>query len=285
VSTRITYSVLAFILLTGYSASCQDYREYFTNKAIADSLIKLGRYDKALEKLRLCVSVREMATITDEFYLGYAYFKAGKIDSASLLLNEALSEGFYFQKLEYVEYWQKMGVFDKFNRYKALQSIREELVKNTMDYFSGKPLDSPLAKDLISARELDQQYRGKNASHSTWKKQVALERANREFLDKIIKRYGWPGKKLVGYHGSNSAFLIAQHSDMDTVFQNECLRHIRLAFHKHDVNAADYAYIIDRHGFESPRVENKNRVSLEILRVKKRKIWESSNPNKTIVSA
>lgn len=243
---KLTSIFVGLILLLGISATGQDYRKYFINKAIADSLIKMGRYDKALDRLRLCVGVREMSTMTDEFYLGYAYFKVGKIDSASFFLNEALSEGFYFQKMDYVDYWQKMGVFDKFNNHKELELIHRKLIKNTMDYLNARPLDSALAEDLISARELDQQYRGKNASDSSWTKQMALDKANREFLKKIIKRYGWPGKKLVGYHGSNSAFLIAQHSDMDTVFQKECLRHIQLAFHKHDVNAADYAYIIDR---------------------------------------
>jgi hypothetical protein len=37
-------------------------------------------------------------------------------------------------------------------------------------------------------------------------------------------------------------------------------------------------------GFESPKVENKNRVFDEILRMKKGKITDSSNPAKTIVT-
>jgi tetratricopeptide (TPR) repeat protein len=247
---RLLFVFLFFLCSLSHS---QDYHQYFANKAIADSLIRLGRYEDALENIKLCVAMPEMSTVTDEFYLGYSFFKVGNIDSAAFYLLKALNEGFFFQKMEYVNYWKEKGVFDKFETYKLLEPVEELLTKNTLAYLNAPPLDSVLANELIAARELDQKYRRIHAVDSLWAKQMILDKQNQEFLRKIIQRDGWPGKKMVGYHGSNSAFLIAQHSDMDTTFQRECLNHIRKAFYKHDVNSADYAYIIDRIRINSNR--------------------------------
>lgn len=74
---RKTDKRIFVIVLIFFCSFCQaqDYRQYFLNKVVADSLVRLGRYQDALPNIRKCVSVQEMATITDEFYLGYAYFK------------------------------------------------------------------------------------------------------------------------------------------------------------------------------------------------------------------
>lgn len=234
------------LFLLCFFCHSQAYNQYFTNKAIADSLIRLGRYEDALENMKRCIQMPEMSTVTDEFYLGYSFFKIDNIDSAAFYMLKALNNGFFFQKLEYVNYWKEKGVFEKFETYEPLIQVHELLRKNTLTYLNAEPLDTVLTKELIAARELDQKYRGAHAAESLWAKQIILDKQNQEFLRKIIQREGWPGRKRVGYHGSNSAFLIAQHSDLDTTFQKECLTHIRNAYYKHDVNSADYAYIIDR---------------------------------------
>lgn len=216
-------------------------------------MIRLGRYEDAFKNIKLCIVIPEMSTVTDEFYLGYSFFKVGNIDSAAFYLLKALHGGFFFQKMEYVNYWKEKGVFGKFETYKVLEPVQALLTENTQAYLDEIPLDSVLAKQLIAARELDQKYRGTSTSDSLWARQMILDKQNQEFLRQIIQHHGWPGKKLVGYHGSNSAFLIAQHSDMDTTFQRECLNHIQKAFYKHDVNSADYAYIIDRVRINSNR--------------------------------
>jgi len=252
--TKIAHGQFLFILFyfLSFSGQSQDYRQYFVNKALADSLISSGRYEDALGNIRLCVAIREMATVTDEFYFGYSFFKIGNVDSAGFYLLKALKAGFFFRKMEYVDYWNEKGVFDKFMKYAVLQGVQELLTRNTLAYLNDHPLDSELASQLIAARELDQKYRG-TAVDSLWIRQMILDKQNQELLRQIIARYGWPGKKLVGYHGSNAAFLIAQHSDMDTIFQRECLGYIREAYYKHDVDPADYAYIVDRVRINSGR--------------------------------
>lgn len=247
--------LLIFLLIVPLLCRSQDYRRYFVNKEIADSLVRSGRYEDALENIRQCVSVLEMSTVTDEFHLGYSFFKVGNIDSAVHYLMKALKGGFFFQKMEYVNYWEEKGVFRKFSAHKPLQAVQELLTKNTIAYINDHLLDSVLARELIIARDLDQKYRAARPDDSLWSRQMTLDMQNQNLLRKIIAQHGWPGKKLVGYHGSNAAFLIAQHADTDTVFQRECLGYIREAYYRHDVNAADYAYIIDRVRVNSGRLQ------------------------------
>jgi hypothetical protein len=230
----------------------QDPDDYFVNKEIADSLIRLGRYEQALPNIRKCVSAADFATVADEFFLGYACFKAANIDSAALFLNKALDSGFHFQKMEYVEYWKEHGVFEKFSHFESLASVPEALVRNTRAYVDNTKFDSALARQLVQARMLDQRYRSRRAedsqapADSLWKIQVELDKDNRALLKKVIARHGWPGQSIVGFDGANAAFLIAQHSDLDTVFQRQCLGYLHAAYRKQDLNIADYGYLIDR---------------------------------------
>jgi hypothetical protein len=238
--------ILISILIFFSRCHAQDYDQYFLNRVVVDSLVRSGRYEVALKNMRQCIRVPEMVTVSDEFFLGYAYFKTGNIDSASLFMNKAVKEGFHFHKMVYVDDWREKGVFDKFIKVESLKSIPQLLTKNTLDYENQKPSNLVLAGALTDARKLDQQYRHGEISDSLLAKQTRLDKKNQEFLNKIIQQYGWPSEKLVGYEGSNSAFLIAQHADLDTSFQHLCLRHIQLAFYHEEINSADYAYIIDR---------------------------------------
>lgn len=232
----------------------QNTDDYFVNKVIADSLIRLGKYEQGLPNLRKCVSAADFTTAADEFYLGYACFKAANIDSAAVFLKKALNAGFHFQKLEYVDYWKRQGVFEKFKRFESLAFIPEALTRNTRTYENNTRFDSALAQQLIATRALDQRYRSRHGgdslrqtqADSLWEIQMRLDKDNREFLKKVIARYGWPGQSIAGFDGANAAFLIAQHSDLDTAFQRECLGYIRAAYYSQDLNIADYGYLIDR---------------------------------------
>jgi hypothetical protein len=154
--------------------------------------------------------------------------------------------------MEYVEYWKEHGVFEKFSHFESLASVPEALVRNTQAYVDNTKFDSALARQLVAARVLDQRYRSRRAedaqapADSLWKIQVELDKDNRALLKKVIARHGWPGQSIVGFDGANAAFLIAQHSDLDTVFQRQCLGYLHAAYYKQDLNIADYGYLIDR---------------------------------------
>jgi hypothetical protein len=68
---------------------------------------------------------------------------------------------------------------------------------------------------------------------------------NRRRLKEIIAQHGWPGKTLVGRDGTNAAWLIAQHSDLDREFQRRCLRLMEAATDG-EVENQHIAYLTDR---------------------------------------
>ncbi|MEJ0032809.1 MAG: DUF6624 domain-containing protein [Bacteroidota bacterium] len=223
---NLIYAII-FCAITLTTATAQSYQSYFLNKVKVDSLVALGGYITALPYMRTCMKEPEMLTVTDEFLFGYALFKAGNIDSAALFLKMSLQNGYHFHDLPTYKYWEEQGVFERMESHPALQGVPEMLKNNTEAYIHHPPIDSSLHARLIDARERDQRFR-KNPND---KKQKPLDKRNQKFLRKIIHQYGWPTEDMVGWDGSNVAFLIAQHSDNDVEFQRQCLQFIRNAYY------------------------------------------------------
>lgn len=72
-----------------------------------------------------------------------------------------------------------------------------------------------------------------------------IDRENREELRAIIKRFGWPGRSLVGEPAAHAAWLIAQHADEDLPFQKDCLKLMESA-PDGEVSRHDLAFLTDR---------------------------------------
>ncbi len=64
-------------------------------------------------------------------------------------------------------------------------------------------------------------------------------------LKQIIDEYGWPMDSMVGREGGLAAFLLAQHADLDPVFQRRCLERMKSA-PEGEVSKVDVAYLTDR---------------------------------------
>ncbi len=65
-------------------------------------------------------------------------------------------------------------------------------------------------------------------------------------LAEILDEHGWPGRDLVGEDGSEAAWAIAQHSDLDPAFQRRALELLRQAVAAGRASAGDLAYLTDR---------------------------------------
>jgi hypothetical protein len=101
-----------------------------------------------------------------------------------------------------------------------------------------------LTARLIIMREMDQEMREKAASDSSsW--DPALDKKHTAQLKRIIAKYGWPTKTLVGREAAQSAWLIAQHADQDVDFQKSCLTMMK-ALPSNEVPLQDIAYLEDR---------------------------------------
>ena len=78
------------------------------------------------------------------------------------------------------------------------------------------------------------------------KELLVVDKAHTNKLKKIVKKYGWPGKSLVGRKASHGAWLLAQHADHDLRFQKKCLDLMKKSAKSDEVDKRDLAHLIDR---------------------------------------
>ncbi len=72
-------------------------------------------------------------------------------------------------------------------------------------------INKNLKRQLDSIMKLDQE--GRNADNISWEEQKVVDSTNTIFIENVFKRYGYPGRSLVGEETSIAAWLVIQHSD------------------------------------------------------------------------
>jgi len=132
---------------------------------------------------------------------------------------------------------------------------------------SGKtqnPINLSLKRKLDSIMVLDQKYRedlvllmssgsedylskkyhvSKNLLNQTlWKKQNTIDSANIIYISAVIRKYGYPGKSLVGSPSNESAYYVIQHSSKI----GEYIRTIKTAAKKSELPFHLFAMMEDR---------------------------------------
>lgn len=65
-------------------------------------------------------------------------------------------------------------------------------------------------------------------------------------MKRIVNKYGWPTKKLVGERASHFAWLLIQHADNDVKFQEYCLKLIKETEQDDKVTKMQVAFLTDR---------------------------------------
>lgn len=105
-------------------------------------------------------------------------------------------------------------------------------------------INKKLQKELLKMMKADQQMRFNPQKNSL--KFSFLDKENTETLKRIIAKYGWPHKKLVGAKGVLAAWLIAQHADHDLKFQKQCLSLMQKEVLNKGVNLPHVALLTDR---------------------------------------
>jgi tetratricopeptide (TPR) repeat protein len=208
-------TLIAICLITiSTGAKSQEYKEIhksFKNIHIADSLYNIGEYKKALN----------------------FYKKSSKSLYSKTIALTKISDCYF-----------DLGNLTKSAKYKR-KIPKEESVETI--------IHEELRMELLRRKETDQMYR-KAALISLWKVQKdslvrlqeQIDKDNQRFLDSIIGIYGWPDNSLVGKDGAIAAWLIAQHADTDPEFQEKCLKLMKRAFSKNEIDKQNYAYLVDR---------------------------------------
>ncbi|MEZ6139481.1 MAG: DUF6624 domain-containing protein [Zavarzinella sp.] len=115
---------------------------------------------------------------------------------------------------------------DQAARAAMLQAFEQHGIR----FETGKPVTEPqkLAVVLEEAKKLKE-----------------IDAVHTERMKEILKKHGWPGKALVGIDGAHAAWLLVQHADSDSKFQEQCLKLMQKA-PKGEVDPKDIAYLTDR---------------------------------------
>jgi hypothetical protein len=118
-------------------------------------------------------------------------------------------------------------------------TLRQELLDRMAE-------DQRARKQLL---DLMSQERGPNTDAieiQTRENGQKVDKQNTARMKEIVRRYGWPGKTLVGPEAAHAAWLLVQHADSDPAFQKRCLALITEAVKKGEVPAEQMAYLMDR---------------------------------------
>lgn len=75
-------------------------------------------------------------------------------------------------------------------------------------------------------------------------KVAKLDQKTRARLRKIVDKYGWPGKSLVGIDGAEAAFFLVQQAQKDLPLQKQCLKLMKEA-PKGEVQPVQLAQLTD----------------------------------------
>jgi hypothetical protein len=107
-------------------------------------------------------------------------------------------------------------------------------------------VNNKLRAEIFRRADKDQAMRNKvieTNNMSLWDDRIDKE--NTDWLNKHVKKYGWPTISEVGEDGAQAAWLLVQHSDHDITFQIHCLKLMK-KLPKSEVLLRNIAYLEDR---------------------------------------
>lgn len=103
---------------------------------------------------------------------------------------------------------------------------------------------------LLAMQDTDQMVRFASMAHdkdsTILRAMAAIDKANERQFAIILTRYGWPTRSLVGAKGSSAAWVIAQHSDLDSSGLQRRALALMSAAPPGEVNTGELAYLTDR---------------------------------------
>lgn len=107
-----------------------------------------------------------------------------------------------------------------------------------------RALNAELAREIEEMTQADQEMR-RAVIERRAPSDPDVDRRNTARFKAIVDQYGWPTRSLVGEQAEHMAWLLAQHADIDVVFQERCLSLIRHAG-AGEVCPRHLAYLEDR---------------------------------------
>ncbi len=98
-----------------------------------------------------------------------------------------------------------------------------------------------IAKDLVTIHKRDQDARkgGDSAAYMNY-----IDSTNLVRVEAIIKKYGWPGRSLIGSLGNETVWLVIQHASLEV--QEKYFPLMEESVKKSESSATELGYLEDR---------------------------------------
>ena len=81
---------------------------------------------------------------------------------------------------------------------------------------------------------------------SLFSRQLATFKQHKPYLVAIVDQYGFPGYDVVGKETSNHFFILVQHCDDDSLFQQRALSLMKPQVDQNNADGKGFAYLTDR---------------------------------------
>ncbi|HYH14596.1 MAG TPA: DUF6624 domain-containing protein [Flavisolibacter sp.] len=112
-------------------------------------------------------------------------------------------------------------------------------------------MNTVLASELLAMEKADLDMREKLAADGSLfegyhPQMKAVHDKNAIRLSEIIKKYGWPGKSMVGEEAAYAAWLVLQHAIAHPTLQRHCLTLLKPLVLTGEVGALEVAMLEDR---------------------------------------
>jgi hypothetical protein len=237
-----------FLLLT-YIATAQD--AYSEGVKKAESLYHAKQYRKAAEAYTMAFNAIDgKAYEADRYNAACSWSLAGVSDSAFYHLNRLVTKAGFtdlnqlvndhdFDNIHADKRWSPLCAVVKENKDKAEANLDKHLVGI---------LDTVFADDQNLRRQIadvGKQY-GQQSKQmkDLWTKISFNDSVDLIKVTAILDKYGWPGPDLVGSRGSQTVFLVIQHSDIQV--QDKYLPAMRQAVKDKKAQPSSLALLEDR---------------------------------------
>ena len=207
--------------------------------------LKKGDCKPCLEKYEAASKVSKLS-ILGSLRAALCAFDCKNDDAFKLYLNSALEAEF-----ETVEDILE-GDYPEFYKYRettfykiANEKIEIENKKNGYDLVLRKELATINKDDQSLRAKLSDKTISQNEKDNLWTKINALDIINLKKVEKIFAKHGYPGKSKIGNKYSGTAWLVIQHSNIETMTKYYKL--IEEAALKSELRKSSYALFVDRY--------------------------------------
>jgi hypothetical protein len=198
--------------------------------------MKGGRAKLAHDYWNIAVAYHTMHQPKDSIY---QFLVKAKATNESDFCMIAKSDNDRKGGIEYTKFYANFGEL-----YKSLVAdciIKSEPKIDPIVYAKDNGYDPVLVAKLDSLKNSDQRYRiGKYDPNL----QTPLDEKNIKEVEKIIERYGYPGRSMVGKDYESIAWLVIQHSDLS--YQEKYLPLIHKSVKSNELPEAPLKMLIDR---------------------------------------